>query len=97
MQEWVSECEKKENRQKSGKNIYKDYVKIWNDLNNRLAVAQDNNRNKKENISMKCKSEGMSVRKKRINKKVEKDFINIIKKRWNDLNKRLRVACSNML
>ena len=84
MQEWVSECEKKVNKQKSGKYIYKDYVKIWNDLNDRLAVAQDNSRNKEKNISMKCKSEGMSVRKKRINKKVEKDFINIIKKKWNE-------------
>ena len=93
----MSECEKNINKQKCGKYIYRFYVKIWYDLNDRLAVAQDNNRNKEENISMKCKSEGMSVRKKWINRKVEKDFINIIKKRWNDLNKRLRVACSNML
>ena len=50
MQDWRSESEKKVNKQKSGKNIYKDNVKIWNDLNDRLAVAQDNNRNKEENI-----------------------------------------------
>ena len=44
----MSECEKKENKQKSGKQIYKNYVKIWNDLNDRSMVAQDNNRNKKK-------------------------------------------------
>ena len=44
----MSECEKKGNKQKSGKEIYKDYVKIWNDLNDRWMVAQDNNRNKKK-------------------------------------------------
>ena len=60
----MSECEKKENKQKSGKEIYKDYVKIWNDLNDRSMVAQDNNRNKKKKISVKCKSEFMSVGKK---------------------------------
>jgi hypothetical protein len=44
MQEWMSECEKKVKKQKSGKYIYKFYVKIWNDLNGRLRVAQEKKR-----------------------------------------------------
>ena len=41
MQEWKYECEKKVNKQKGGKYIFKSDVKIWSDLNNRLAVAQN--------------------------------------------------------
>ena len=77
--EFVSE--KKVNKKKSGKYIYKDYIKIWNDLNNRSIVAQDKNRNKKKKIRMECKSEGESVRKKWISKKVEKKVINIMKEK----------------
>ena len=39
VQEWMSECEKKVNKQKYEKYIYRFYVKIWNDLNGRLRVA----------------------------------------------------------
>ena len=39
VQEWMSECEKKVNKQKCGKYIYRFYVKIWNDLNGRLRVV----------------------------------------------------------
>ena len=39
MNEWVWE---KVNMQKSGKYIYRFYIKIWNDLNGRLTVARDN-------------------------------------------------------
>ena len=42
MQEWICKCEKKKNKQKSGKEFYKDNVKIWNDIDYRIRVAYNN-------------------------------------------------------
>jgi hypothetical protein len=42
MQEWTRKCERKVNKPKSGKYICEYCVKIWNNLDKRLAVACDN-------------------------------------------------------
>ena len=85
------------NKEKSGKYIYKDNVKIWNNLNDRSIVAQNKNKNKNKKIRMECKSEGGSVRKKRISKKIEKKVINIMKQKKKDLNSRLIDAENNKI
>ena len=42
MQEWICECEKKKNKQKSGKEFYKDYVKIWSNMDYKIRVGCNN-------------------------------------------------------
>ena len=44
MQEWMRECGKEVNKQKSWKKDYKIYVKFWYNLNKRWIVAQEKKR-----------------------------------------------------